>query len=199
MLRQDKDPYIALTYYVKNVEDKVKELENKGLVFTPLSQKSDMIQRFRTTSPDGLNLTLVTHVETFVKPQGPGMLQMNQADYFNPEKYVNQTIGMFGELAHPVKDLEQSIGYWEKLGFTVVSKFASPYPWAILTDGTAVVGCHQSTHFTAPAITYFAKDMGDKINRLKENGLENYKEIMGPHNIAITTPEGQQVFLFSMG
>ena len=199
MLRKDPASYIALSYYVKNVEEKVVELEKEGIRFQALSAPSDMIQRFRTTSPDGLNLTLVTYVDTFVKPSGPMMMHMPQQDYMDPAKYVNQTIGMFGELAHPVKDLKASIAYWEKLGFQAISTFTSPYPWAILSDGAAVIGCHQSTHFTGAAITYFAKDMKEKIASLKEKGLDHYKEMMGPNNIAVPTPEGQQVFLFSLG
>jgi catechol 2,3-dioxygenase-like lactoylglutathione lyase family enzyme len=199
MLRKDDQPYIALSYYVPNIKEKVAELEAEGIKFTALSSPSDMIQRYRSTSPDGVNLTLVTYVDNLVKPTGKTMLTMDQADYMNPEKYGNKTIGMFGELAHTVKDLEATIAYWDKLGFKVLSKHASPYPWAILSDGTSVVGAHQSNHFSGIGITYFAADMKNKIAALKEKGLTNYKELMGPNNIIVPTPEGQQVFLFSMG
>jgi predicted lactoylglutathione lyase len=199
MLRKDDQPYIALSYYVKDVKAKVTELEEEGIQFTALSAPSDMIQRYRSTSPDGVNLTLVTYVDSFVKPPLPTMLHLDQADYMNPEKYGNKTIGMFAEFAHIVKDLEASIAYWDKLGFKVLTKQGGPYPWAILSDGTSVLGCHQSTHFSGIGITYFAADMKDKIEALKKNGLTDYKEMMGPDNIAVPTPEGQQIFLFKMG
>jgi hypothetical protein len=48
-------------------------------------------------------------------------------------------------------------------------------------------------------ITYFAADMKEKINALKQHVLTVYKEMMGPNNIIVPTPEGQQLFLFSMG
>ncbi len=198
MLRKDAIPYIALSYYVKNVENKVAEFEKEGIQFTALSEKLDMIQRFRTTSPDGINLTLVTFVETFIKPTGATMLSLDPSDYMDPAKYGNKTIGMFGEFAHPVKDLELTIAFWKKLGFQAIVRHANPYPWAILTDGTSVLGCHQSTHFSGVGITYFAKDMRDKIAALQETGLPEYKELMGPNNIIVPTPEGQQMFLFSM-
>jgi hypothetical protein len=124
---------------------------------------------------------------------------MPQTDYFNPEKYVNKTCGMFGELAHPVKDIEASIAFWELLGFATLSKFTSPYPWAILSDGLSVVGLHQATHLTAPTITYFAADMKDKIERLKTSGINNYDESRGAGNLILSTPEGQKIFLFKMG
>lgn len=201
MLRKDDKPYIGLTYYVPNVQAKVNELMAEGVPFTelPMPSAGDMLKRFKTVSPDGVNITLVTYVETFVKPTLPTMLRIDPSDYMNPLKYGNKTIGMFGEYAHVVNDLEISIQYWDKLGFKVLTKQSSPYPWAILSDGTSVVGCHQSTHFTGVGITYFAADMKDKITTLKNGGLDNYKEMMGPDNIVVNTPEGQQLFLFKMG
>jgi catechol 2,3-dioxygenase-like lactoylglutathione lyase family enzyme len=201
MLRKDDNPYIGLTYYIPNVQGKVAELEAEGITFTelPMPSAGDMLKRFKTVSPDVVNLTLVTYVESFVKPTLPTMLNIAPSDYMNPEKYGNKTIGMFAEYAHTVKDLEATIAHWDKLGFKVLHKQNAPYPWAILSDGVSVLGCHQSTHFSGVGITYFAADMKDKIADLKTNGLTNYKEMMGPDNIVVPTPEGQQLFLFKMG
>ncbi len=105
---------------------------------------------------------------------------------------------MFGEYALPVTDLENSIAYWNKLGFVSVSRFTSPYAWAILSDGLGVVGLHQTRHFNAPSITYFAADMNDKIEKLKHEGLENFVE-QGPANVVVTSPEGQKINLFKLG
>jgi predicted lactoylglutathione lyase len=105
---------------------------------------------------------------------------------------------MYGELAHPVKDLGVSIAFWEKMGFIALSKMSSPHPWAILSDGLSILGLHQTTQFSYPAITYFAADMKTKIQALKQNGLENFVE-QGAGNICITTPEQQHINLYSMG
>lgn len=199
MLRKDPTPYLALTYYVSNIDAVVKELEDAGITFTQKPNANAQFKRYIFQSPDGLTVSLVNIVEGFQQPPGPTMLTMPQQDMMKPEKYVNKTIGMFGELAHPVTDLDASIAFWEKLGFKALSRFSSPYPWAILSDGLAIVGAHQSTQFSYPAITYFAADMKDKIAKLKENGLENYTEAMGPSNIVLTTPEQQKINLFSMG
>src|SRR6185369_3191440 len=102
------------------------------------------------------------------------MLGMAQEDYFKPEKYPNKVCGLYGEFAHPVADIRQSIEFWKLLGFDVISEFTSPYSWAIMSDGLSVVGLHQTTHFTTPAITFFAADMRHKIRKLKEKGLTDY-------------------------
>ena len=198
MLRKDPVPYLALTYYVKHIDKVVAALEKKGVAFEVKAKKTDMLKRYLLRSPDGLPITLVSMVDGFKLPPGPSMLHMPPADYFNPEKYVNKTCGLFGELAHPVKDLEQSLAYWTLLGFTAVSKFTAPYPWAIITDGLSAVGLHQTDHFQGAAITFFAADMGEKINKLKQAGLTDYT-VKGPADIIVATPEQQQVFLFSMG
>lgn len=195
MLRKDAKPYLALTYYVKDIDKVATGLAEKGIAFLQEPKKGDMLKRYLLLSPDGLNISLVNIVEGFTQPKGPGMLQMNPQDYFKPEKYVNKTAGLYGELAHPVADLEKSIAFWQLLGFTAVSKFTTPYPWAILTDGLAIVGLHQTRSFSYPAITYFAADMKDKIAKLKKSGIGDYSE-RGPGNIVLTTPEQQRINLF---
>ncbi len=198
MLRKDPKPYIALTYYVDKIDSVIKDLEAKGIKFEQKPKKTDTIKRYLFRSPDGLNISLVSIVDGFYQPKGPGMLQMPPEDYFRPEKYVNKVCGLFGELAHPVTDLEKSIEFWELLGFKAVSRFASPYPWAIISDGLSIVGLHQTNEFAYPAITYFAADMGQKIAALKKVGLKNFKE-KGPSEIVLTTPEEQHIFLFNLG
>ena len=149
-------------------------------------------------SPDGLPISLVQVVDGFSQPPGPGMLQMEQEDYYKPEKYVNKTCGLYGELAQPVADINNSIAYWDLLGFKVLSQFEAPYPWAILSDGLAVVGLHQTDTFTYPAITYFAADSQAKISGLRKAGLKNIAE-KDPANAVITTPENQHILLYNFG
>ena len=198
MLRKDPKPYIALTYYVKDIANVTTDLEKKGIKFDHKPKKSDMIKRYLLQSPDGLNISLVSIVDGFSQPPGPGMLHMKPEDYFKPEKYPNKTAGLFGEFAHPVADLGKSIEFWQKLGFKAISKFTTPYSWAIISVGLSVVGLHQTSNFTYPAITYFASDMADKIAGLKKDGLKNYTA-QGASNAILTTPEQQHVFLYQLG
>ncbi len=200
MLRKDKNPYIALTYYVdlSAMDIVVIELEKAGITFIEKPKDADMVKRFLFRSPDNLTISLVSNIDNlFKQPQGPTMLTMSPQDYSKPEKYVNKTCGMFGEFAHPVADLEKSISFWQQLGFIVLSKNESPYPWAIISDGLAVVGLHQTKTFSYPAITFFAADMKEKISKLKNVGLKDYSG--GESNITLTTPEKQYINLFKLG
>jgi hypothetical protein len=197
-LRLDTEPYIGLGYYTHDPDTLASTLEATGIIFAAKPQPEDAIKRYLIKTPEGFNIALVENVrDFFVQPPGPTMLKMPQEDFFKPEKYVNKTIGLFGELARPVGYLEASMQYWEKLGFKALSKFSTPYPWAILSDGLAVIGLHQIQSFSYSAITYFAADMPHKIEALKEAGLDNYEEKSG--GIVLKTPEGQYINLFKLG
>jgi catechol 2,3-dioxygenase-like lactoylglutathione lyase family enzyme len=198
MLRKEDKPYIALTYYVQEIDQLVADLEAQGITFATKPNPGDMIKRCLMKSSDGLNISLVGYVESFKQPEGATMLTMPQSDLFNAEKYVNKVCGMFGEFAHPVKDLDQSIAFWQQLGFVSLSKMDAPYKWAILSDGLSIVGLHQTDSFDYPAITFFAADMKDKIEKLKQEGLTDFVE-KGAASIVVTTPEGQHINLFKLG
>ena len=200
LIRRD-DPYIALTYYIdpSAIDTIAQTLEQQGIPFSLKAKASDIVKRYIFQTPDKQNISLVANMEdVFKQPPGPTMLRMEQADYTNPEKYINKICGMFGEFAHPVTSLERSLDFWQKLGFIELSKFTSPYPWAIISDGLNTVGLHQTDKFPSPAITYFASDMQEKIQRLKNTGIEISQD-MGPANIVLRTPEGQQINLFKLG
>ena len=198
MLRLGKEPYLALTYYVSDIEILVAELEKEGIIFIEKANPGDMVKRFLIKSPDGLTISLVGMFDGFVQPKGANLRNTPPEDFFKPEKYVNKVCGLFGELAHPVKDLEASIAWWKLLGYLPLSKFTAPYPWAILSDGLGIVGIHQTTHFDYPVITYFASDMKEKIHNLKTAGIEGIPDAEIA-NVTIVTPEKQHINLFKMG
>lgn len=198
MLRKDSTPYFAQTWYPSNAAEIAAGLEAEGIVFTQKPKPTDPIQRYLIQSPDGLIVSMVGMPDGIEPPSGKTMLTMPQADYFNPEKYTNKVAGLFGELAHPVKDLEASILFWEKLGFVAISKFTSPYPWAILSDGLAIIGLHQTDSFSWPAITYFAPDMQQRIEKLKAEAVGPFTD-KGSANAVLETPEKQHINLFKLG
>lgn len=197
MLKKDNEPYLALTYYVKDIEKIITELEGKGIQFVSKPQKGDKVKKCLLQSPDKANVSLVEIAGLFARPKGRTMISMDQSEYIQPETYTNQVVGMYGEFAEAVADLETSIAFWEKLGFNTLMKFDAPGPWAILSDGSSIVGLHQGNEFSSATITFFAADMESKLNNLKAQGL-SFKE-MGPANGVLTTPEQQKLFLFNMG
>jgi catechol 2,3-dioxygenase-like lactoylglutathione lyase family enzyme len=197
-LRKDHSPLASLTYYCKNQEQVINELEEMSIVFEIKPGPADFVKNYIFKSPDGLVIRIVSYVPGFTQPTGPTAVNFAQEDFFNPEKYPNPSCGIFGEFAHPVKDLQTSVEFWGKLGFDCLSRYAMPYPWAIMSDGLSIVGLHQTNDFDYPVITYFAADQAQKIARLKEQGVIDYTE-KGRGSITLNTPEKQHINLFAMG
>jgi len=199
MMRKDATPYIGLTYYPSDVEKVVEKLEKDGIVFVQKPKEGDAIKRYYFKTPDGLSVMLASNLGGFSQPTGLTMLTMKQDDLKYADKYPNKQCGAFGEFSHPVADLDKSIAYWKKLGFTVKSKMTTPYPWAIVTDGLMLIGLHQTTDFTYPAVTYFGLNTDARVRQLKDKGLNNFSDMMGKSNVILKTWEGQHFFLFSFG
>src|SRR5258708_3158372 len=65
MLRKDNTPYLALTYYVKDIDKVVAEVERKGIQFTSRPKDSDFVKRYLFQTPEGLNISLVGIPEGF--------------------------------------------------------------------------------------------------------------------------------------
>ncbi len=199
MIRKDNTPYIGLTYYVTDIEKVAAQLEKDSVVFTQKPKEGDPIKRYYFKSPDGFNIMLASNIGGFTQPQGMTMLTMKQNDFASADKYPNKQCGAFGEFCHPVTDLNKSIAFWEKIGFELKTRENAPYPFAILSDGLMLIGLHQTKDFNYPAITYFGVNTEKRVQQLKDNGLHDFREMMGKGNVILKTWEGQHFFLFSIG
>jgi len=199
MMRQDSNPYIGLTYYAAEVEKLAEQLEKDSIIFSQKPEIGDMLKRFYIKSPDGFNIVLSNNPGNFEKQRGPTLLTMKPEDYSSPEKFPNKQCGAFGEFCHPVTDLNASIAFWKKLGFTVKNRMNTPYPYAILSDGLMIIGLHQTKDFNYPAVTYFGLNTDKRVQELKGKGVHGFSEMMGKNNVILKTWEGQHFFLFSLG
>jgi hypothetical protein len=199
MMRKDASPYIGLTYYVTDIEKIAQDLEKDGIVFTQKPKEGDPIKRYYFKTPDDFNIMLASNIGGFQQPHGITLLTMKPEDFQSADKYPNKHSGAFGEFCHPVIDLNKSIAFWKKLGFTVKSQMNAPYPYAILSDGLMIIGLHQTKNFNYPAVTYFGLNTEKRIQQLKGEGLKKFSEMMGKNNQVLNTWEGQHFFLFSLG
>jgi len=199
MMRKDATPYIGLTYYAADVDKVAAQLEKDSIVFTQKPKEGDLIKRYYFKSPDGFNIILASNLGGFKQPTGKTLINMNQADFNTEDKYPNKQCGAFGEFALPVKDVNASLAFWKKLGFTTKMVMKEPYPYTIITDGLMILGLHQTDHFNYPAVTYFGINTQKRIQQLKEKGLQNFSDMQGKNNVVLKTWEGQHFFIFSMG
>lgn len=198
-MRKDNEPYMGLTYYVNDLEKTVAQLEKENIKFDRIPMESDPVKRYYIKSPDGFHVMLVSNLGGFKIPDGMTMLNMKPGDFSLPDKYPNKQCGVFGEFCHTVTDINSSVEFWKKLGFTVKNLEKTPYPYAILSDGLMIIGLHQTDHFNYPAVTYFGLNTSKRIQQLKEKGLQNFSEVQGKDNVVFKTWEGQHFFIFAIG
>jgi predicted lactoylglutathione lyase len=197
LLNQDAMQYIGFTYFNPQMADIVNKLKKAEV---PIIMEIENIQVI-FSSPSGFWISLINYdASSMFQPAGQTLADIPQSDWANAPA-PNADLGIFGELATPVEDLDKEIAFWEMIGFKV-SKFGGPYPWAIGQDGQNVIGLHNTSEFDRSAITFFAKDMADKIKALKEKGLDSFDPFGGTGgnndaNQILNTPEGQRFFLFS--
>jgi catechol 2,3-dioxygenase-like lactoylglutathione lyase family enzyme len=201
LLNQDDMSYLGLTYFSPGMPEIVAELKAKGVTFEQEIEQEGKAQQAIFATPSGFRFSLINHDgSSMFQPEGTTLADVPPTDWGNPP-VPNPQLGIFGELATPVKDLEEEMDFYKNLGFQV-NKMEGPYPWAIAVDGKSVIGLHQTSDFTEPAITYFAKEMGSKIGQLKAAGVEGFEVFGGTggnneNNQVLHSPEGQQLFLFS--
>lgn len=199
LLNQDGMEYMGLTYFEKGMKNKVQQMEDAGI---PFIQKNEQYGSFQAifATPDNFYISLIDYDAGDKGRNGRITLMDYPQDKWNEIEYPNPKCGIFGELCIPVKDIDASIAFWKNLGFSG-DKLEGPYPWAIMTDDFNVVGLHQTKDFERPAITYFAKGMGEKIKTLRAEGLDSIEVFKGTggdeNNVVVTTPENQQFFLFN--
>ncbi len=204
LLNEDSLKYIGLIYFNPKLNDMIGEIESAGATIVNKTETDDGVQQAIFQSPDGFAFSVVNHdASKMHNPVKDTLATFDQGLLHDPSQYPNEKIGIFGELCYPVKNLDESINFWGKLGFEVKSKNSIPYPWGILYDGQNILGLHQTDDFASPAITYFAPDMADRVKSLKNNDVDNIDVFTGTGggtdaNVILNTPEGQQFFLFSL-
>jgi|GEM_PF-801082 len=189
-LAERDTPSPSLAYYGSDLSALAAEFpepkRKRGDV--PPKPKGEPTGRGLLTAPSGLKIQLDERKHKLPMPEG------------TPTRRTMQSpLGKLGEFTQPVKALPDAILFWSKLGYEPLHIAQIPYPYAILSDGLIVIGLHQQ-HQVVRALTYFAPDMGQRIQSLREAGFKIQPMMQADDgridNAAIETPEGLILLLF---
>ncbi len=181
VLSEDNMTYTGLIYFDPDIKPTVEKLEKQGFSF------------FWKHENDG-----ETHQAMFeVMPEvfGINLVKSSYDQKLKPPRKISEKLGRFGEFAIPVESYDKLRPTLLKLGFTPTLEEKEPYPWGIFGDGLVYLGVHQTKDFDSITLTYFAKDMNQRIEGFKEKGFEP-KEL-SPGNISLTAPDGQRFYFFT--
>jgi predicted lactoylglutathione lyase len=153
---------------------------------TTFDLKGPSLGEIRLLSPNGVYIAVRPVTDEPVKPVSGDS---------------NIICGRVTEFSIGTSTLKPEREYWEHLGFTIKRTATIPYPYALMTDGSIVVGLHENRDIPTLTITYFAEDMVDRIDRLRKSGVEITEELADPSgklaNGRVISPDGQIVFLFN--
>jgi len=187
LLNQDGNIYTGLNYFSTNVSEKVAQLEADGVTFISQQQQNGRIHTAIFGDKNGLMVGLIHH---------------EAAEMPHPTGYPLCHCGKFGELAVAVNDFGETAAFWQQFGFEPSHTSNEPYPWGIFSDGRIVLGFHETTEFgkNGPALTYFAPDMPQRIERVRKAGVlftsEMPDEAGVVRNATLKGPAGEAIFMF---
>lgn len=128
---------------------------------------------------------------------------------FTPKPIRGSSMGLCGtffELSLETEHFEDTVAFWEKAGYQIIYGKVEEKNWVTLSDDWFKVGIYRQgtvDHpFRSPALTYFEKDMKDRIKLVKELGVPISYELESPCKTGITdavleSPAGYHMFMFT--
>lgn len=188
-LNEDNMPYTGLTYFADDMADRVKALEEKGIVFEMKTVKEKEFFDAVLLDPEMNTIKLINY---------------DISSIYQPEGQSNVVCGEFGELSILCEDVPKALEFYKKLGFHVLQENLSGAPWVSLHDGLMGIGLYSTEainhYFSSPAITYNSPDMALRIQKMREMEIDFHEEKPNDEDIVndvvVLAPEGQCFFFF---
>lgn len=186
-LVKDPLPTPILMFATPNIQ-MLKDSLDSLQIATTFDVRGPSFGELRLLSPSGLHMA--------VRPAASERRVPTSGD-------SNIVCGKFMELSVSVTDfpLKRERRYWETLDFSVRKASDKPYSYAIVTDGYIDIGLHEMRDIPSVGLTYFARDMKDRLRRLSMAGItfiDEYKDADGNVEHAyISSPDGQLIMLFT--
>jgi catechol 2,3-dioxygenase-like lactoylglutathione lyase family enzyme len=107
-------------------------------------------------------------------------------------------LGRFLEISISAPDVLESLAFYERLGFRQAPVGeAWTHPYAVLTDGRAVIGLHRYD-FASPSLTYVQPDLLRNLDRIEALGIALAFRRLGSdvfNEAGFTDPNGQVITL----
>lgn len=182
-VRRGDEPRTELTYFTSQIDEKIAGLVEAGIEFD--NEEGGALFR----DPSGMPMRIV------------------RADTLEMHKPFGEPwskLGRFYELSCEVRDLDEAIEFWQRVGFEIEQRASPAATFATLNDGVLRLGVYkQGTclhKFKNPSITYFEPEMDDRIRQLKDDGIEFLEKLPGSNGkveeAIAESPDGQLFFLF---
>jgi catechol 2,3-dioxygenase-like lactoylglutathione lyase family enzyme len=177
-------PSPSLTYVQPDLMHHLERIEQLGIELAFRRLGGDVFNEAGFTDPDEHMIALL-EARTYSPPDRPG--------------HQTSLLGWFEELALPVRDLQTSAAFWEKLGFVPLEEGEDPYPRLGLTSDSLNLALIRTGALERPVLVFREGDMADRIRRLREGGIAFSRQLpkmMDPQgNALLEAPEGTLLLL----
>ena len=110
-------------------------------------------------------------------------------------------LGRFAHYSMPARDLAAVAAFWEPQGFVLMPEEEDPYPHhSLVSDGIAMA-LHAPRLLPEPALVFCDEDMGSRIGRLRDSGVEVESSLprgLAPQaNALLEAPEGTLLLMLT--
>ncbi len=183
MISQHDFPSPTFTYYGENSDKRIQILQSRGVSFDKIFNDSKGNATAITTDPNLLNITVIN---------------FNTNKLPTPSGHSYCILGQFKEVTIPTDNLENSINFWQKVGFSKKNKNSISDLNVTLTDGLIEIGLHQSKKYINFTFSYITENINAVTNRLKE--VDITKEVESTDDGRITgvflkSPDNQLFYI----
>jgi predicted lactoylglutathione lyase len=179
-------PSPSLTWVQPDLMRHLDRIEQLGIELAFRRVGTDVFNEAGFTDPDG-HMVALLEARTYSPPDRPG--------------HQTSRLGWFEELALPVRDLQASAAFWEKLGFVPLEEGDDPYPRIGLTSDTLNLALVSTGALETPALVFQEADMAERIGRLRERGIGFSRKLPRmldqQGNALLEAPEGTLLLLTS--
>jgi len=137
----------------------------------------------------------------FFDPSGQPVRLQEAPTHFAADRERGETsmCGDFAEYSLPAADFEPMRAFWEPLGFVALGENETPYVRMSMTSDYIDLAVHRPRTLDAPMLVFAAADMGERIERLRSQGLDFSEDLprgLDPrHNALLEAPEGTALLL----
>lgn len=108
------------------------------------------------------------------------------------------TAGRFLELSVPTTEIQESLEFYLRLGFTELpTNDIRTYYYAVVSDGRIVIGLH-GDNLDQPALTFVQPDVARRVRELAEAGIEPVLQSLGPdafNEAGFLAPDGHLLLM----
>ncbi|MDH3646547.1 MAG: hypothetical protein OER80_07220 [Gammaproteobacteria bacterium] len=168
-----------ITFVLPDLAGEIGELRSRGIEFEKAKTGDDEFNELIFSDPDD-NFIRIVEARTFSPP---------------PFDHAESACGRFREITLPVRDLETSAAFWQRLEFEELGQSKDPHPHIWLRATGVVLGLHQTAEIKGLSLSFQSQNISTQLAKLRQAGIETVSDKAPPGVAVLKSPGGLPIFL----